>query len=166
MPTIGCGRVIWHLGYTSSKSVSAFAADYGEFRQAGKAVDPSYQARGILTDGFLSTVKSIQRLFPAAKLAFCMLHATFKLPGQIKGVTKAIRQTLSGQFRRIFFVNNARKTPNNRSLGQRLRRFGEQVERLAGEENGGRVKRWIQRKKAGWHVLFEDPNIPPDNNVD
>ena len=58
LPTISCGRVIWHLGYTTAKSVEAFAADYGEFRQAALAIDPSYQARGILTDGFFSTQKS------------------------------------------------------------------------------------------------------------
>ena len=55
LPTIACGRVIWHLGYTPSKSVSAFAADYGEFKQAALAIDPSYQVQGILTDGFDST---------------------------------------------------------------------------------------------------------------
>jgi len=82
------------------------------------------------------------------------------LPGQIKDVTKAVRQTLRSQFRGIFFVNSARKTPNNRSLGQRLRRFTEQVTHLGGEENGQRVRRWIQRKKAGWQVLFADANIP------
>ncbi|MCH8296096.1 hypothetical protein IH992_33885 [Candidatus Poribacteria bacterium] len=63
-------------------------------------------------------------------------------------------------FRGIFFVNNARKTPNNRSLGQRLRRFVEEVQSLAGEDNGERVRKWIQRKKAGWHVLFADASIP------
>ena len=47
LPTIGCGRVIWHLGYTSSKSVSAFAADYGEFKRVAKALEPSYQVKGI-----------------------------------------------------------------------------------------------------------------------
>ena len=85
LPTIGCGRVIWHLGDTSSKSVSAFAADYSEFRRAAKAIDPSYQVQGILTDGFNSTKKSLGRLFPFAKLANCFLHATIKLPAQIKG---------------------------------------------------------------------------------
>ncbi len=65
-----------------------------------------------------------------------------------------------GQFRRIFFVNNARQTADNRSLGQRLRRFVEQVHRLAGEENGQRVHQWIARKKAGWQVLFAAANIP------
>jgi len=52
LPTIGGGRVIWHLGYTPSKSVSAFAADHGEFKRAANAIDLSYQAKGILTDGF------------------------------------------------------------------------------------------------------------------
>ena len=160
LPTIGCGRVIWHLGYTTAKSVSAFAESYGEFKRAAKAIDPSYQAHGILTDRFNSTKNSLGQLFPLAKLANCMLHATFKLPGQIKEVTKAVRQTLCEQFRRIFFVNDARKTPNNRSLGQRLIRFTEQVTHLAGQDNGRRVRRWIERKKAGWHILFDDNNIP------
>ncbi len=100
--------------------MEAFADSYGEFQQAAKAIDPSYQAQGILTDGFDRTKKSLSQLFPFAKLANCMLHATFKLPSQIKGVTKAVRQKLSGQLSEIFFVNNARKTPNNRSLSQRL----------------------------------------------
>ena len=123
-------------------------------------IAPSYQAQGILTDGFNSTQNSLSQLFPFAKLANCMLHATFKLPAQIQGVTKSVRQTLRGQFCRIFFVNNARKIPNNRSLSQRLRRFVEQVTYLAGEDNGQRVQKWIQRKKAGWHVLFADATIP------
>lgn len=160
LPTIGCGRVIWHLGYTTAKSVVAFAASYGEFKRAALAIDPSYQALAILTDGFNSTKKSLQRLFPTAKIANCFLHATIKLPGQIKEVTKAIRQTLCRQFRKIFFVQKARKTANHRSLGQRLRRFVQQVTTLAGEENGQRVHQWIDRKKAGWYVLFEDANIP------
>ena len=160
LPTISCGRVIWHLGYAVTKSVHAFAASYGEFKRAALAIDPSYQARGILTDGFNSTKKSLGRLFSTAKLANCMLHATFKLPAQIQEVTKAVRQTLCRQFRQIFFVNNARQTSNNRAFGQRLRRLIERVGSLAGEENGERVRRWIARKKAGWQVLFSDTNIP------
>jgi len=160
LPTIGCGRVIWHLGYTSAKSVNAFAASYGEFKGAALAIDRSYRALGRLTDGFNSTVKSLQRLFPTAKLAFCMLHATFKLPAHIKGVTKTGSQTLSEQFRGIFFVNRARKTADHHSLGQRLRRFVQEVTHLAGEDNGQRVRRWIERKKAGWHGMFENANIP------
>ena len=76
LPTIGCGRVIWHLGYTTAKSVVAFAASYGEFKQAALTIDPSYKALGILTDGFKSTRKSLSQLFPFAKIANCMLHVS------------------------------------------------------------------------------------------
>ena len=31
---------------------------------------------------------------------------------------------------------------------------------LAGEDNGDRVRKWVERKKAGWHVLFADASIP------
>ncbi len=40
LPTIGCGRVIWHLGYTTAKSVVAFAASYGEFKRAALTIRP------------------------------------------------------------------------------------------------------------------------------
>src|SRR5207248_3792772 len=32
LPTIVSGRVIWHLGYSASKSAAAFTASYGEFQ--------------------------------------------------------------------------------------------------------------------------------------
>ena len=43
-------------------SVSAFAESYGEFKRVAKAIAPSYQAKGILTDGFnvaFSTTEAI-----------------------------------------------------------------------------------------------------------
>ena len=32
LPTIVCGRVIWHLGYTNDKSAEAFEASYTQFQ--------------------------------------------------------------------------------------------------------------------------------------
>ena len=52
LPTIVSGRVIWHLGYSDSKSAAAFTASYGQFQQAGLEYEPSYQVQGALTDGF------------------------------------------------------------------------------------------------------------------
>jgi len=80
LPTIVSGRVIWHLSYTTAKSVEAFFFAYGKFRQAAIAYDPSYCAKGILTDGFSSTRKSLKQLFPKALLANCFLHAIIKFP--------------------------------------------------------------------------------------
>jgi len=49
LPTIVRGRVIWHLGYSASKSAAAFTASYGEFHRVAHQEDPSYQVKGALT---------------------------------------------------------------------------------------------------------------------
>src|SRR6267143_448292 len=64
VPTIVRGRVLWHLGYSASKSAAAFTESYGAFQRAALAYEPSYQVRGALTDGFDSTTKSMRTLFP------------------------------------------------------------------------------------------------------
>src|SRR5262249_36096837 len=68
LPTIVRGRVIWHLGYTEEASAAAFAESYGAFQRAAAQQAPTYRVRGILTDGFDSTVKSLRTLFPGARL--------------------------------------------------------------------------------------------------
>ena len=157
LPTIVCGRVIWHLGYTTAKSVEAFFDAYGKFRQAAVSCDPSFCAKGILTDGFSSTRKSLKQLFPAYRKLFSSCYHQVSSANPMGGqgwVAKAVRRTLTRQLCHLFFAQKARKTENNRSLGQRLRRFIEQVTLLAGRENGQRVKRWIGRKKDGWYATL------------
>src|SRR2546421_4576149 len=80
LPTIVSGRVIWHLGYSDSKSAAAFTQSYGVFQQAALAQEPSYRVKGALTDGFDSTVSSLRTLFPRARVGFCLRHALNKLP--------------------------------------------------------------------------------------
>jgi hypothetical protein len=75
LPTIVCGRVIWHLGYTEDASAAALTQSYGVFQRAALQQEPSYRVRGILTDGFDSTVKSMRTLFPRARLGNCLRHA-------------------------------------------------------------------------------------------
>src|SRR6266850_1944705 len=64
LPTIVCGRVLWHLGYTEAASTAAFTESYGELQRAASQQEPSSRVRGILSDGFDSTAKSLQTLFP------------------------------------------------------------------------------------------------------
>src|SRR5438034_8984926 len=66
LPTIVSGRVIWHLGYTEEASAVAFAQSYQEFQRAALQQEPAYRVRGILTDSFDSTIKSMRTLFPEA----------------------------------------------------------------------------------------------------
>src|SRR5919199_1270965 len=48
LPTIVSGRVLWHLGYSASKSAAAFTAVYGELHRVAHQEDPSYQVKGAL----------------------------------------------------------------------------------------------------------------------
>src|SRR5262245_55078726 len=64
LPTIVRGRVLWHLGYTTEASAAAFTQSYGALQRAASQQEPSYRVRGILTDGFDSTNKSMRTLFP------------------------------------------------------------------------------------------------------
>ena len=56
LPAIVCGHVIWHLGYTTGKSAEALEYSYAQFQQSALEVDASYSVKGILTDGFESTI--------------------------------------------------------------------------------------------------------------
>src|SRR5438445_2611172 len=80
LPTIVSGRVIWHLGYTEEASAAAFTQSYGEFQGAASQQEPSYRVKGVLTDGFDSTTRSLRTLFPGARLGTCLRHALLKLP--------------------------------------------------------------------------------------
>src|SRR6266571_9001106 len=75
LPTIVRGRVLWHLGYSASKSAAAFTESYGELQRAALEHAPSYQVQGALIDGFDSTTKSLRTLFPGARLGTCLRHA-------------------------------------------------------------------------------------------
>jgi hypothetical protein len=92
--TIVSGRVLWHLGYSESKSAAAFTASYGDFQRAALQVEPSYRVRGALTDGFDSTTQSMRTLFPGARLGYCLRHALNKLPSKLVGVSAGVSHLL------------------------------------------------------------------------
>jgi len=94
LPTLVSGRVLWHLGYSASKSAAAFTASYGDFQRAALQVEPSYCVRGALTDGFDSTTQSMRTLFPGVRLGYCLRHALNKLPSKLVGVSAPVRQGL------------------------------------------------------------------------
>jgi hypothetical protein len=92
LPTIVRGRVIWHLGYTEEASAAALTQSYQEFRRAASQQEPSYRARGILTDGFDSTTSSMRTLFPGARLGNCLRHAINKLPKKLAAIASPVRK--------------------------------------------------------------------------
>jgi hypothetical protein len=160
LPTIVCGRVIWHLGYTEAASTTAFTQSYRAFQQAALQQDPSYRVRGILTDGFDSTTSSLRTLFPGARLGTCLRHAINKLPAKLVAIASPVRKALRSQFHTLLYRARQRKGLRVFALGQRLRRFADHVATTAGAANGERVRRWVQEKKAGWYAVLADPQMP------
>jgi hypothetical protein len=160
LPTIVIGRVIWHLGYTEDASAAALTQSYQEFHRAAFQHEPSYRVRGILTDGFDSTTKSMRTLFPGARLGNCLRHAINKLPGKLTAIASPVRKALRSQFHTLLYRARQRKGLRVFALGQRLRHFADHVAHSAGVANGERVRRWIQEKKAGWYVVLENSQMP------
>src|SRR5207245_1540182 len=98
LPPIVSGRVLWHLGYSDTKSAAAFTASYGQFQQAALEHDASYRVKGALTNGFDSTVSRMRTLFPGARLGSCLRHALNKLPDKLVGVSASVRRGLRSTF--------------------------------------------------------------------
>ena len=160
LPTIVRGRVIWHLGYTEDASAAAFTQSYQAFQRAAVQQEPAYRVRGILTDGFDSTTKSMRTLFPGARLGNGLRHALNKLPKKLVAIASPVRKALCSQFHTLLSRARQRQSLRVFALGQRLRHFADHVARTAGTANGERVRRWFQEKKAGWYTVLADPQMP------
>jgi hypothetical protein len=160
LPTIVCGRVLWHLGYTTEASATAFTQSYGAFQRAALQQEPAYRVQGVLIDGFDSTTKSLRTLFPGARLGTCLRHALLKLPKKLVAIASPVHKALRSQFHTLLYRARQRKGLRVFALGQRLRRFADHVAHTAGEANGARVRQWFQAKKAGWYAVRADPQMP------
>jgi hypothetical protein len=165
LPTIVSGRVLWHLGYTQEASAAALPPSYGVFQRAAAQHEPSYRVRGVLTDGFDSTTKSMRTLFPGARLGICLRHALFKLPKKLVAIASPVRKALRTQFHTLWYRARQRKSLRVFALGQRLRHFADHVATTAGTTNGARVRRWFQEKKVGWYTVLADPQMPATSTL-
>jgi hypothetical protein len=168
LPTIVRGRVLWHLGYTEEASAAAFTESYGAFQRAASQHEPSYRVKGVLTDGFDSTTKSLRTLFPGARLGFCLRHALLKLPKKLVAIASPVRQSLRTKFHTLLYRVRQRKSLRVVALGQRLRHFVDHVTATAGAANGERVRRWLQdklRREAVWRnvVTPEGIQVPSES---
>ncbi len=110
LPTIVSGRVLWHLGYSESKSAAAFTESYREFQGVALAHEPSFRVQGALIDGFDSTTKSMRTLFPGARLGCCLRHALNKLPDKLIGLSAPLRQGLRSKFYALLHRRRQRKS--------------------------------------------------------
>jgi hypothetical protein len=159
-PTIVRGRVLWHLGSTEDASAVAFPQSDGACQRAASQQEPAYRVRGLLTDGFDSTGKSMRTLLPGARLGTCLRHALNKLPGTLMAIASPVRKALRSQFHTVLYRARQRRGVRVFALGQRLRHLVAPVTATAGAANGARVRRWFRDKKAGWYAVLADPQMP------
>src|SRR5919201_158661 len=103
LPTIVQGRVIWHLGYTAEASAAAFTQSYQAFQRTAVDQEPSYRVKGVLTDGFDSTTRSMQTLFPGVRVGICLRHALLKLPKKLVAIASPVRKALRTQFHTLWY---------------------------------------------------------------
>ena len=165
LPTIVSGRVLWHLGYTEEASAASLTQSYGVFQRAAVQQEPSYRVKGVLTDGFDSTTKSLRTLFPGVRVGICLRHALLKLPKKLVAIASPVRKALRTPFHTLWFRARQRKSLRVFALGQRLRRFVDHVTATAGPANGERVRRWFQDKKTGWYAVLADPQMPATSTL-
>jgi len=165
LPTIVSGRVMWHLGYSASKSAVVFTESYGQFQRVASQEDPSYEVRGVLIDGFDSTSSSMTSLFPGARLGNCLRHALNKLPDKLVGLAAPLRQGLRSKFHTVLHRCRQRASLRVVALGQRLRRFADHISNTVGEDHGKRVRNWFEDKKSGWYAVLADPQMPAMSTV-
>ncbi len=158
LPTIVCGRVLWHLGYTTEASAVAFNQSYRAFQQAALQQDPSYRVKGVLTDGFDSTTKSMRTLFPGARLGICLRHTLLKLPKKLTAITTPLRQALRAQI-----------TPcgtghaSGRAYGCLRWASDCGALRTTSRTQPGRPKATVYAsgfRPRGWYAVLEDPQMP------
>src|SRR5207237_8476295 len=109
LPTIVCGRVLWHLGYTKDASAAAFTESYGAFQRVASQQEPSYRVKGVLIDGFDSTSTSMRTLFPGARLGNCLRHALNKLPKKLAAIVSPVRKALRSQFHTLLYRARQRR---------------------------------------------------------
>lgn len=160
LPTMAQGRLLWHLGYTTAKSAQAFGQSYGLFRKTALHADPAYRVRGILTDGFESTIQSLRTLFPKVPLGNCLLHAMKKVPAKLPAISSALRRQLSRRFAQVFDEVHQRAGQRVFALGQKLRCFTEHVGIVAGQVQRVRLHEWITQKKPGWYAIYANRQMP------
>ena len=133
---------------------------YGEFQRAAFQQEPTYRVRGILTDGFDSTTKSMRTLFPGARLGTACATRSISSrrnsrPSRLPSAKPCARSSTPCCTGRA----SAKACACLRSASGYATLPTTSPPRL-GRPMAQRVRRWFQDKKAGWYAVLADPQMP------
>jgi hypothetical protein len=89
---------------------------YGDFQQEALELDPDYAPETVNTDGWESTQKAWQQLFPGVTLMLCFLHTVLSIQQSCRR-NRPFFQEVSDK---LWHLDDS---PTRRCFGQRLRRL-------------------------------------------
>ena len=159
LPTIVSGRVLWHLGYCESLSETSLTENYGIFKESAQKILPGYSPDGTLSDGFTSTQNSMSNNYEKATKGICLFHASLLINRKLKKQLGGNAETLSKKFFNIIARFNEKELLAVFKVGQRIRRFKEELNKVAGDAAADIID-WINRKKAGWMKTMQIKDMP------
>jgi hypothetical protein len=146
--TTSGGGCFLGIGLAKGETAEQLQKAYGEFKDEVRHIDEAYSPETVCTDGFKSTRRAWQRLFPQVVLILCFLHGVLK-----------IRQRCRGELRRKVLdrVWKCYQAETVRQFSQRLRRLSEWASKeLSGFAQEMVIKLEQQREKykpAYLHIM-------------
>jgi len=104
------------VGVSETADTSGLTQAYGEFQQEALELNPTYAPESVNTDGWESTQKAWQKLFPTVTLMLCFLHTVLNIQQSCRRDPKFFKNISDHLW-------NLYESPDPRSFGQRLRRL-------------------------------------------
>ena len=166
LPTIVSGRVIWHLGYSASKSAAAFTESYGDVSTRGPS-GMSRRTRCGAPSPMASTAPPAVcgRCFQERAWAIaCATPSTSSRQAGRRVGSSAPGVALEVP-RPVAPVSPAHK-PAGGGAGPATPPLCRPHHHHALEpDHGERVRHWFQDKKAGWYAVLADPKMPASSTL-
>ena len=116
VPTTVGGGCFLGVSVVEAADTVTLERGYGEFAKEAKALDPTYHARSVCTDGWEATRQAWRQLFPKITVVLCFLHAILKMQKHCAG---PLRHQILDKAWQVY------QAATKRQFAQRLRRLGE-----------------------------------------
>ena len=158
------GRVLWHLGYSESKSTAAFTESLANFSAQPLSMSPRTRCGG--PDRWLRQHRQQPTdLISTGTPGLLPAPRAQQAPDKLIGVSTSVRKGLRSKFHALLHRCRQRKSLRVVASGQHLRHFADRITATVGEAHGARVRQWFQAKKAGWYTVLADPQMPAMSTV-
>jgi hypothetical protein len=116
VPTTVAGGCFLGVSVVEAADTVTLERGYGEFATEAQALDPTYHARSVCTDGWEATRQAWRQLFPKITVVLCFLHSILKIQKHCAG---PLRHQILDKAWQVY------QAATKRQFAQRLRRLAE-----------------------------------------